>query len=497
MFKLANKFFLSSVLGICVMLQSAHAISADPEPLSGSQIGLAYMLPGSNQVYGSNIDTYYHPASTQKVVTALAALLYLGPNYELVTRLDVNKSAVAANNKLQVDNLGVLNSNVIVKFSGDPTLRVDHYKTLLGVLQKHGVRRIKGKVLLDVTRFGGPSRANGWSWDDLPACFTAPSAPIILNRNCTFAQLSSTPIGGHPEPLIPQGTPIHITSDVTTVASDDYGGDCILEANLFIDNKYHLTGCIPYQKNQKPWPLSLAIADAERWGVDWTNKILNQLDISVDGGVEITRTPQQNTVSIAQRTSPKLSELLKYMLQKSNNLYADSIAKNIAAEYFNLPATYYRANRAIRSILNQYAKIDLGNVYLVDGSGLSPHNLINPRTMLKILDYINQHDDTLGLIEMLPVSGESGTLHWRVSTFNEPLKGHVIAKTGTLQNVSTLAGFIITKTGARVPFALFTNSITYSERTRDLVKYRRTPSPHYAHERYLLEAIYNEQRIRK
>lgn len=495
MFKLANKLFFLSAFSFCLAFQTANAISADPEPLAGSQIGLAYMLPNSNQVYGKNIDTYYHPASTQKVVTALAALLYLGPDYELTTKLDVNKSAIGANNKLLVDNFGVLNSNVIVKFSGDPTLRVDHYKTLLGVLKKHGVRRIKGKVLLDVTRFGGPSRANGWSWDDLPACFTAPSAPIILNRNCTFAQLSATPIGEHPQPLIPKGTPIHITSDVTTVDANDYGGDCILEANLFIDNKYHLTGCIPYQKNKKPWPLSLAIADAERWGVDWTVKILDQLEIVVDGGVEIVRTPQQNTVSIAQRTSPKLAELLKYMLQKSNNLYADSIAKNIAAEYFNLPATYYRANRAIRSILNQYAKIDLGNVYLVDGSGLSPHNLMNPRTMLKLLDFINKNNDKLGLIEMLPVSGESGTLHWRVSTFNEPLKGKVFAKTGSLQNVSTLAGFIITKSGARVPFALYTNSITYSERTRDQVKYRRIPSPHYAHERYLLEAIYNEQRI--
>lgn len=497
MFKLANKYFLGTLLGLSLAWNTASAVSADPEPLTGTQIGLAYKLPNSNQIYGMNIDTYFHPASTQKVVTALAALLYLGPDYELTTKLDVSRNAVTTNNKLMIDSLGALNSNVVIKFTGDPTLRVDHYKTLLSVLKKHGVRSIKGKVLLDVTRFGGPSRGNGWSWDDLPACFTAPSAPIILNRNCTFAQLTSTPIGGHPEPLIPVGTPISITSDVTTVAANDYGGDCILEANLFIDNKYHLTGCIPYQKNNKPWPLSLAVADAERWGLDWTNKILKEIGITVDGGVEITRTPQQNTVSIAQRSSPKLSELIKYMLQKSNNLYADSIAKNIAAEYFNLPATYYRANRAIRSILNQYAQIDLGNVYLVDGSGLSPHNLMNPRTMLSLLEYINQHNDKLGLIEMLPVSGESGTLHWRVSTFNEPLKGHVIAKTGTLQNVSTLAGFVITKTGARVPFVLYTNSITYSERTRDQVKYRRLPSPHYAHERYLLEAIYNEQRIHK
>lgn len=493
MFKLANKYFWSTLLGISLTCQSAFALAPDPMPLEGSQVGLAYKLPNSDKIYGKNIDTYYHPASTQKILTALAALIYLGPDYELTTKLDVNRDAIGANNTLRVDNTGTLNSDVVIKFTGDPTMRVDHYRTLLSVLKNHKVSRINGKVLLDVTRFGGPSRADGWSWSDLPACFTAPSAPIILNRNCTFAQLSATEIGGHPTPLIPKGTPIDISADVVTVASNDYGGDCILEANLFIDNQYRVTGCVPYQKNKKPWPLSLAVADAERWGLDWTKKVLSDLKISVAGGVEILRIPIQNTVSIAQRSSPKLSELVKYMLQKSNNLYADSIAKNIAAEYFDLPATYYRANRAMRSILKQYANIDLGNVYIVDGSGLSPHNLVNPRIMLAMLDYINKHNDKLGLIEMLPVSGQSGTLHWRVSTFNPPLKEHVFAKTGTLQNVSSLAGFVITKTGARVPFVLFTNSITYSEATRERVKYRRQTSPHYAHERYLLEAIYNEQ----
>lgn len=485
---------LSAALVVSLALSGpAHALGASSTPLDGAQIGVAYMLPGSKQVYGQNQDLYFHPASTQKMLTALAAILYLGPDFELTTRLDVESSAIAANNKLNVDRNGTLNSNVIVKFTGDPTMRVDHYRTLLAVLQSHGVKRIAGKVILDVSRFGGPSRANGWSWSDLPACFTAPSAPIILNRNCTFAQLTTAGPGSHATPLIPSGVPIDIVSDVVAVNSNDYGGDCILEANLYIDNKYHLTGCVPVSPKSKPWPLSLAVADAERWGLDWTYSILSDLKISVSGGIEISHTPDPDTITIAQRTSPPMSQMVEYMLQRSNNLYADAIAKNIAAEYFDLPATYYRVNRALRSILSQYAKIDLGSSYIVDASGLSPHNLLTPHKMLEVLEYINLHNEQLGIIEMLPVSAKSGTLRWRASTFNEPLKEHVFAKTGTLQNVSNLAGFILTKSGVRVPFVMFNNSITYSERTRDMVKYRRMASPHYAYERYVLENIYNER----
>lgn len=482
-----------TVVAVVAAFSSAHAMEASSTPLEGSQIGIAYKLPNSDRVYGKNENIYFHPASTQKMLTALAAVLYLGPDYQIVTRLGVNKSALGPGNKLIVDGQGTLNSNVIVKFSGDPTMRVDHYKTLLNVLATHGVRRINGKVILDVSRFGGPSRANGWSWDDLPVCFTAPSAPIILNRNCTFAQLSYDGIGSHASPLIPAGVPIDIKSDVVAVDPKNYGGNCVLESNLFIDNKYHLTGCIPADRKNKPWPLSLAVSDAERWGMDWTKMLLSSLKIKVSGGVEVSHVPVEDMATIATRNSPKLSEMLEYCLQKSNNLYADSIAKNLAAEYFDLPATYYRANRAIRSVLNQYAHIDLGNSYIVDGSGLSPHNLITPEKMLEIMDYINKHNDKLGIVEMLPVSGKSGTLHWRGSTVNPPLKEHVIAKTGTLQNVSNLAGFIITKSGARVPFVMFSNSITYSERTRDAVRYRRIASPHYAYERYVLENIYDER----
>lgn len=492
-----KKLALSAMMSLSLFCISfnAHALKASSTPLEGSQVGIAYKLIDSDKIYGTNVDTYFHPASTQKMVTALAAMLYLGSDFQLITKLEVRKNAISKQNKLIVDPNGTLHSDVIIRFVGDPTLRVDHYRTLIGLLKKHGVHKIDGDFILDVSRFTGQSRGSGWSWDDLPVCFTAPSAPIILNRNCTFAQLKAEGVGTHAAPLIPKGVPIDIKSEVVAVKESDYGGDCILEANLFIDNNYHLVGCIPDSKDHKPWPLSLAIADAEKWGRDWTESILKGHGIRLTGTIKTAHEKQVDTVAIGQRASPHLDEMVKYMLQKSNNLYADSLAKNIAAEYFDLPATYYRANRAIRSILLKYAKIDLGSSYIVDGSGLSPHNLMSPHTMLKILDYINKHNDKLGIIELMPVSAQSGTLQWRASTFNPPLKQKVIAKTGSLQNVSNLAGFVITQSGARVPFVLFTNSITYPESTRERVKYHRQPSPHYAYERYIIENIYKEKRM--
>lgn len=488
------KFLSTCLLVSSLIFTSAHAIEASSQQTQGSQVAFAYKLPNQNKVYGKNYDTYYHPASVLKLVTALSSLLYLGPNYQFTTKLLVQKNVVQKN-KLILDKNGILHSNVIVKFTGDPTLTTEKYKALLQGLKNLGIKGIQGKFILDTSRFTGMSRAQGWSWDDLPVCFTAPSSAIILNKNCAFAKLKINGVGNKATPLIKESHPIGITSDVIAVNPKDYGGDCSLEANLFIDNKYHLKGCVPFNKKDKKqeWPLSLAIADPIKWGIDWTDKILKDLNIHASEGIEITEHPLDNTATLSQIKSKPLSDLVRFMLEKSDNLYADSISKNIAAEYYNLPATYYRASKAMRAILKQYANIDLGNAYLVDGSGLSPHNLLTAHNILDILSYINAHDNQLHLIDLLPISGKSGTLRWRASTYEAPLNGNVQAKTGSLTNVSNLAGFITTQSGARVPFVVFSNSLTYDERTRDRVKYRRIASPHYRYERYLLENIYYEK----
>ncbi len=489
---------LKAALGSCAAVfcfysAAAFAIAAKAQPLEGAQIAVAYQLPGSDQIYGLNNDIYFHPASTQKLVTALAATIFLGHDYTLKTRLQLQQSAMTADGKPRLGDDGSLRSDVTVRFTGDPTLTINSYRKLLETLHSLGIKKIEGDVLLDISRIGTPIRAQGWNWSDIPNCFTAPASAVILNRNCTFIELTNQGPGSMAQPRIPAGLPLNVKSDAVAVRNNDYGGDCELEINLYQGNSYHLTGCVPADNNGKPFPLSLDVADPVAWGIAWTQKIINGMGIVLTGNVKASRIPAHDSVTIAEISSKPMGDLIEYMLLHSNNLYADAIAKNTAAEYYSLPATYARTARALRSILSQYADIDLSHAYIVDGSGLSAHNLLTANQLLQILSYIKAHDDSLKLIDKLPVSGKKGSLHWRASTINEPLKLNVIAKTGTLQNVSNLAGFVRTKSGALAPFVMFTNSITYSERTRDLVRFRRIASPHQGYERYVLENIYAEK----
>lgn len=490
--KSALSLALASFAFVSLLNTTVIAAPAQPIPVAGTNMGIAYKLPGSNDVYGQNYDVYMHPASTQKVLTALAAFLYLGPDYQIRTALQLKNGAVNQQGAIQLTQDGTLEGGIIIRFSGDPTFTSTKYQQLLGMLKKAGVKKISGKVMLDMTHFAGRSRGQGWSWDDLPVCFTAPAAAAIINRNCAFAQLQPHGQGVAATPVIPAGSPISITSDAVGINASEYGGNCELEANLYIDNAYHITGCVPIQKDNKPWPLSLSVSDPEKWGVDWTAISLKSLGISHDG-IEVLRSIPQGYFDYSYIDSPSMKELVRYMLYKSNNLYADAILKNVAYEYYKQPATYYRAIQALRSILQKYAKINLEDSYQVDGSGLSPHNLITPNQLLKVVEYINDNDATLHLLEVMPKAAKTGTLQWRGSVHQPPLADNVIAKTGTLTNISNLAGVITTKSGVRVPFVIFTNNISLPQRQREGVKYHRIASPTLGYERYVLEQIYNER----
>lgn len=120
----------------------------------------------------------------------------------------------------------------------------------------------------------------------------------------------------------------------------------------------------------------------------------------------------------------------------------------------------------MRQILRKQAGIDLGNTVMADGSGLSRHNLIAADTMMQILQYIAQHDQQLNFISMLPTAGQDGTLRARSGFKEAGLTGKVSAKTGALQGVYNLAGFMTTASGERIAFVQFLSGYAMTPQER-------------------------------
>ncbi|MFA0471700.1 serine-type D-Ala-D-Ala carboxypeptidase [Vibrio sp. 10N.222.51.E8] len=406
----------------------------DKLPDGSSTSVILESLKGDSNKLNSNSDGFYPPASTLKLVTALAAKLELGDDFHYTT------SIVRSGN------------DSIISFSGDPTLQREQLKSLLAQYAKSQSRTIKGNLYLDNSTFTGYQRAVGWSWDILGVCYSAPSSTMTLDSNCAQASIY-TKDNGATRVYIPAHYPIDVTTTAATVTrSGQKATQCDLELITTPDNAYKLSGCLVERK--KPLPLKFAIQNPELYTYQVVTSLLKELKIEVKGDVLIGKKAKvDKTTLVASHNSEKLPELLDIMLKKSDNLIADNLTKTLGATFYVQPGSFNNGTEAIKQILLTKANIDLSKAQLVDGSGLSRNNRMRSQTMAQVLRYIWENDQQLNLIEAMPTSGTDGTLKYRQSMRKAPIQGNIIAKSGSLYGSYNMVGYGLDKAGK--PNSLF------------------------------------------
>ncbi|WP_367987277.1 serine-type D-Ala-D-Ala carboxypeptidase [Vibrio sp. NTOU-M3] len=385
-----------------------------------------------------NTDQFFPPASTLKVVTALAAKLELGDEFHYQTELS------------KVGN------DLVIKFSGDPTLTTDDLANMLKMAKENGLKSISGDIWLDNSAFTGYDRAVGWPWDILGVCYSAPASAITLDKNCAQASIY-TKDNGQTRVFVPQHYPIHVTTSAQTVTkAGQESTQCDLELVTTPDNHYELQGCLV--SRSKPLPLKFAIQNPALYAQRMIYTQLNRLDIDLHGEVKIGTPEGRRYKTLAIHRSAALPQLLDIMLKKSDNLIADSLTRTIGAQFYIQPGSFKNGTQAIKQVIFANTGIDLEQAQMADGSGLSRNNRFNSKDMAAILQYIWQNDNRLHLIEHLPTSGQNGTLQYRSSMRKSPIKGQLIAKSGSLYGSYNMAGYGLDQTGK--PSSLFVQFVT-------------------------------------
>lgn len=466
--------FLLAPLSLCFSLLASAATSNLPTPdfsalPRGNDSALVIVDANSGDLlFQQRADQLQPPASIQKMLTALAAKLYLDDTFQFETSL------------AQRDN------DIIINFSGDPTLSRQQLSRLLGQLKKHGIKSIKGNILLNGSQFNGTEQAPGWPWDILGVCYSAPSSSLSLEHNCVQGALySNKAIGQLTRVNIPSHQPITVTTEATVTAKDEpQNSFCDLTLTTHANNHYRLSGCLA--QRDKPLPLNFAVQDTEAYISQTIASELKRLGIRHLG--KIYRDDAATGTLIARHHSAKLNALLDTMIKDSDNLIADNLTKTLGGRYFNQVGNYANGTAAIKAILHDKAGINLDNAVLVDGSGLSRNNRLTANQMMEVITYLYQHDKTLGLLDALPVSGKSGTLRYRQSLRHPPLKGQIKAKSGSLYGTYNLAGIINTKSGKTL---LFVQMITNYHPQEQDDKATTVAPPIEVFERTLFQSLYD------
>ncbi len=439
-----------SLLFFCISALPGYAATATHySPLDylprGSRAGLSVRTPDGATPLSLNADQMFPPASTLKLLTALAAKLELGDRFRFETQAELS------------------GDDLILRFSGDPTLTSEHLTELIRQIKTAGINQIRGDIWLDNSAFSGYERGVGWPWDILGVCYSAPASAITLDKNCVQASIY-TQNNGTTRVYVPEHQPIHVETEAISVTEQGQESrQCDLELITFDSNEYLLSGCLV--QRERPLPLKFAVQETHAYAAAVIRVLLNNHGIRFNGEIELTRQPEGRV--IARHLSAPLPELLDEMLKHSDNLIADNLTKTLGAKFYLQPGSFNNGTEAIKQILFAKAGIDLTHAQLADGSGLSRNNRITATNMVQVLDYIWKHDKQLNLLAMLPTAGESGTLKYRRSMRTEPVRGHLLAKSGSLYGSYNMAGYSIDASGK--PRALFVQFVTdyYPEQKKD------------------------------
>ncbi|PKH07246.1 D-alanyl-D-alanine carboxypeptidase/D-alanyl-D-alanine-endopeptidase [Moritella sp. Urea-trap-13] len=402
-----------------------------------------------------NTELLLTPASTQKLLTALTAKLYLTDEYTFNTSLhgNINKQSI---------------SHTEFNFTGDPTFTRDDLRRMLKQLKAKGVSRISGDISLNQSRFNGYNWGNGQVWNDQAVCYAAQASALVINGNCVLGNLKRSADLKKATIYIPDYEPLNLISQVDIMTKEQQQAQfCDLEVTRHPGNNYTLFGCITPSKRNLP--LSFAISEPATYFAEVLKAELTQAKIKFTGNIVANQQPVKPAMVINHQ-SVKLAEIISEMMKESDNLIADILFKTIGAEYFQQAGNYRNGAKAMREILADKG-ISLTSSVIADGSGLSRHNLVSAETMFSVLEYTIKHDDKLQLLATMPIAGVDGTLQYRRGLLSKQLTGNIVAKTGSLKGLSNLVGIVKTQNNHKVPFVLMVSG--YNPLPRDADKPRQ------------------------
>lgn len=446
----------------------ADALAAiiDRDPLAGAQWGvLAVDLATGDTLLVRAPAVRFIPASTLKIVTTVAALDLLGPEYRWHTDLWTGGPIDSTT--------ATLHGDLVVPGTGDPSLSPrwsdraplrpgpfeatpDPIDLFESALPDAGIRRVTGALVIDASLWDSTTVRASWMVDDLPFAYSATGGALTLAEGETRVEVRGGAAAGDPVAVRwwPLGEEGFVRSGLTTG-----GGDALdVTASYLPESRVlELTGTVPPGRVDT---LAFATRDPVRQAAAALHRALVTSGAVIEGGWRIEWEPGARygagcvTGSTPPCTagrllrglgSPPLVEMVASMLGSSQNWIAEQMIRTLG-QLEGGRAGWDEGTAAAARRVEQAVGASPLDVRLVDGSGLSVQDLLAPRALVQILRYAHARPWGAAFRTALPEPGEEETT---LSGRLLDLSGRVFAKTGSLTNVATLAGLRGRRPGPR------------------------------------------------
>jgi serine-type D-Ala-D-Ala carboxypeptidase/endopeptidase (penicillin-binding protein 4) len=392
------------------------------------------------------------PGSTMKIATLAAAAEMLGWSFVFETRL-VAMGPIES---------GVLNGDLVVVGSGDPSMvetdgAAKTFAEWASTLKAAGVRTITGRVVGDDNSFDDQMLGPGWMWDDLAGRDAVGVSALQYNENIVQATITPGPRTGASAEvaLAPAESHLEVHDEIVTAEAGTVPS--IVVRRSAGSNRLDLSGSTPLGGD--PLIRSVSVDNPTLFFVTALRDALTAAGIDIRGPAvdidDVTDAPKQADGHVLLvHHSPPLSTLAIRLMKNSVNLYAETLLKTVGGT--NGSPTFEGGRMATSRTLEPWG-ISPSGIVQVDGSGLSRYNYVTVDTLVAVLMHVYKDErQRAPFVASLPVAGRDGTLALRMK--NSAAEGHVLAKSGALANVRSLAGYATTADGEPLVFAIVANN---------------------------------------
>lgn len=441
------------------------------------QVGIKIVsLASCMVIFEENAEKYFMPASNMKNFTVAAALEKLTPDFRFITSVYAASAPDAA---------GTIKGDLRIFGRGDVSIsnsfsNGDHFRgldELAGKIAATGVKRIEGGIIADETYFSGSPIPSSWEWDDLQWYYGAEVSALPLNDNAIDLSVTPGPVGFPCSARITPFNPVmRVVNQCTTTAA---GTVRTLRIEKKLDqNILEITGSLPAGNAGFKGAVTLS-RPAETFAALLKQR-LELKGITVAGPTRATNVrttaPPGETVEIAKLESPPLSLIAAKTMKPSQNMYTETLLWTLG-EYARARNNYPTVGGVtggtadsgelgvaeVKSFLTGIGVAPDG-IIQYDGSGLSRHNLITPAAIVQLYTYMSKQSKfAQAWRDSLTIGGVDGTLRNRFA--GTKASGNVRGKTGTIDQVSALSGYVKTAAGEELVFSTVVNGVVET-RTR-------------------------------
>ncbi len=375
-------------------------------------------------VYELNSKKLVPPASTQKLLTLAAAFDTLGENFQFET--SIYKST---------------NNDLYIKLGADPYLSSNDLKTLLEAAKAKKVITPKN-IYIDTSVLDKTEWGEGWQWDDDLNILMPRFGAYNLDGNLLWVLISPTtkdaPVQISPKVFYPIAfMNLAVTGDENNITFE--------RNNNIAPDMVTVKGSIA-----KSQGYAIPVNNLKRYFILRLEDAIRDTKIEYYGNITEKILPQNNVYLISSIKHP-LAIVQKSILLNSSNLAAETLFKVAGGKYVNSTGTIDSAIKMFDAYCKKIG-VNNENIKLVDGSGVSKNNLMSADFMTDFLVAQAKTPKFTLLQNAMATSGE-GTLKDRMLYFKDNLR----AKTGTLSDISAIAGYITSRNGNLYAFDIMIN----------------------------------------